>query len=204
MKIKIWTFAYDANHVGTGCEVFTSQAKLRGRLLEIMKPAEIDEAQPRKVIRDLIDQGDVDLAWEYWEDNCRDPMDTYSIDEHDIEATLPPGEFLACTDTGLSPSGPKGRKVLPLLRQEDGIFVPNLQEGNDPGEGALMDWWNDRLQIVVMDRQEDEPALHVRYNSDGGIVEIMVREDLVDMVKIASGPTTAWQRERDDDSKEAV
>jgi len=43
------------------------------------------------------------------------------------------------------------------------------------GAAADFDWYNDWLQILVFD-QQDDPALHVRLNPDGTIAEILVRE----------------------------
>lgn len=70
-------------------------------------------------------------------------------------------------------------------------------QGYAEGAGTHLDWYNDRLQILVHD-QQDDAALHVRYNQDGTIAEILVRDDLMEKVRCEGSLVTGdWQKERD-------
>ncbi len=97
--------------------------------------------------------------------------------------------------TELQPSGDRGEKTLLVEADVESVksFGPYAK-----GAGASFDWYNDRLQILVYDGPEDEPALHVRYNADGTIAEIIVRNDLMGLVKPEGAmKMSEWQKERD-------
>lgn len=50
------------------------------------------------------------------------------------------------------------------------------------GAGAFLDWYDDQMQIIVEDSNED-PAIHVKLNADGTISGIVVRDDLMRLVR---------------------
>lgn len=86
MKIKIHTYAYDEQHNGTGCEVFTSKQALHARQREILEGhIENDDGDTAQIIRGHLSENDIDSAWAHWEENFKDPLHTHSIDEHEIE-----------------------------------------------------------------------------------------------------------------------
>ena len=63
---------------------------------------------------------------------------------------------------------------------------------------ATLDWYNDRLQILVLDGQCDEVAVFVRLNADGTIAEILIRDDLMSLTKPERADAlSAWRKSRD-------
>lgn len=101
--------------------------------------------------------------------------------------------------TPIPPSGDLGNEELLVSFDPSGVRVDgHYAEGAE----ARIDWHNDRLQILVFD-QSDEPALHVRYNRDGTIAEVIIRADLMaapscgPIVKREGEPQTEWAKERD-------
>lgn len=72
----------------------------------------------------------------------------------------------------LPPKG-SGKKRLPLSFMNGALRCTKFCEG----AAIDFDWYNDRLQILIFDNQ-DEPALHVRFNADGTIAEIVFRDEL--------------------------
>lgn len=94
----------------------------------------------------------------------------------------------------LNPDGPLGSLPLPVLIGDDYY----QSAGFASGASARFDWYNDRLQILVNDGQNDDLALHVRFNADGSVAEILVRNDLLKSVKPESSTEVSpWQFERD-------
>src|ERR1035438_3901276 len=91
------------------------------------------------------------------------------------------------------PNGTRGKKCLKTAFGYRDLIV---RDKKFTSAQASFDWYNDKLQILVFDRNDD-PALHVRFNKDGTIAEIMVRDDLRGRIEPDFGPTTAWQKERD-------
>ena len=81
-------------------------------------------------------------------------------------------------------SGPRGKKRLKTAFGFRDLIVRDKQFACAQ---ASFDWHNDRLQILVFD-SNDDPALHVRYNPDGTIAEIVIRDDLLHcpIIKAAS------------------
>lgn len=193
MKIKILTLAMDGRD-GTRCRVFaTEQEQNKYIAEEIILPDLIDDdGDVACRIRGLLSQEEIDTAWRLWEDEKRNPEETFSFSTQEIEVDAFRGLILAQGDRGNAP--------LEIKHTDEGFIIPEHTMG-DTGLGAFVDWYNNRLQVCVNDTQEDEPALHVRYNQDGSIAEIMVRDDLMSVVKIMDGPTTEWQKERDAETR---
>ena len=97
-------------------------------------------------------------------------------------------------EVALVPSGDRGKKKLPVEFMTTGLRSKGFAEG----ASCEFDWYNDRLQILVFDRT-DEPVLHVRFNKDGTIAEIMLRDCDVESKCFVEqdSPVTNWQHERD-------
>lgn len=65
------------------------------------------------------------------------------------------------------------------------------------GIGARLDWYNDALQVCIDDSGE-EVAMHIRFNQDGTIAEIVVREELRALViSEQKRGQTEWEIARD-------
>lgn len=93
-----------------------------------------------------------------------------------------------------TPNGDRGKK---RLKTAFGYHDLIVRDKLFTGAQASFDWYNDKLQILVFD-VNDDPALHVRYNPDGTIAEILVRDDLMEVTMRESAPAAAdWQKERD-------
>ena len=95
----------------------------------------------------------------------------------------------------LLPCGNHGKESLPVNVTLDGV----TSCGYAKGAGAGLDWYNDKLQVLVFDHSED-PAIHVRLNADGTVAEILVRDDLMQLIKHESGGASDWQKKRDHES----
>ena len=102
----------------------------------------------------------------------------------------------------IQPTGPHGKLTLPVNCWPCGAQITG---GYAEGASAQFDWYNDKLQILVFDK-DDEPALHVRYNPDGTIAEVIVRDDLLPSPWGYAAPIfwpdssqreSQWQKERD-------
>lgn len=62
----------------------------------------------------------------------------------------------------------------------------------------VLDWYNDRLQLLSYDGKSEEVAVSVRLNQDGGVAEIVIRDELLKLVRSDNGPRSEWAIERDD------
>ena len=55
-------------------------------------------------------------------------------------------------------------------------------------------------QLIVHSSEHEDPALHIRLNDDGSIAEVLVRPDLMDVVRLANTPVVSdWLKRRDGD-----
>ena len=95
----------------------------------------------------------------------------------------------------LPPRGERGQSPLPVEINAD--CVNAINPTGEQVQGAYLDWWNDRLQILCYDGVCDEVAVYVRFNPDGTIAEVMLREDLRGKAVIESPEASAWTKERD-------
>ena len=93
----------------------------------------------------------------------------------------------------IAPNGPLGRRPLHYQFADGGLTVGSNAETD---ASIQLDWYNDRLQILIYDGQQDEPALKVRLNPNGAIAEVIRRPDIVPQPH--AHPTTAWEAERDE------
>ena len=100
------------------------------------------------------------------------------------------------------PDGTRGKKCLKTAFGYRDLIV---RDKKFTSAQASFDWYNDKLQILVFDCNDD-PALHVRYNKNGTIAEILVRDDLMKSPWGYAGPIikqessrepSKWQKERD-------
>ena len=94
----------------------------------------------------------------------------------------------------LQPAGDLGCQQLMVEHNTPDMKV---ESGFAKDASAFFDWYNDRLQIIVNDGVFDENAVFVRFHSNGAIAEIMVRDDLLPLVRPESGPASPWSVERD-------
>jgi hypothetical protein len=85
MKIEVWILTSDTCHNGTQCDVYGTLEELNDTLMFIME----DDAKEDKKLKELIDSGDIDCAWDYWEDHHRCYLDTYSAESREIEVAMP-------------------------------------------------------------------------------------------------------------------
>ena len=84
----------------------------------------------------------------------------------------------------LLPDGDHAKQSLKVQHTRDGVDVLDPHYAN--GAGVKLDWWNDRLQILVYDGITDEPVLTVCLNKDGTVAH----------------DQDAWRKERDDPNHE--
>lgn len=87
MKLTLYSLATDTRD-GTTSEVFATKALLDQRLKEIIEEhiAESgDDSNTVRQLREYLAAGEIDEAWEFYEEHYRDAFDTYSIETHDIE-----------------------------------------------------------------------------------------------------------------------
>lgn len=72
------------------------------------------------------------------------------------------------------------------------------------GAQLSFDYYNDWLQGLVFD-DCDDPAMHIRWNEDGTIAEIIVRDDLMPKIVRECGPRRSgqseWEKARDGEEK---
>lgn len=80
MKIKLYILA-EGTDTGTRASVFISEEKRDERLKEIMKEA----AEGDDYLRQLIEAKNISEAWDYWLENHVGYLDTYHLDEPEIE-----------------------------------------------------------------------------------------------------------------------
>jgi len=101
-----------------------------------------------------------------------------------------------------APNGDRGKH---LLRTAFGPRDLIVRDKQFCAAQASFDWYNDKLQILVFDRN-DYPAIHVRYKKDGTIAEVLIRDDLMKSPWGYAGPIvkkesslepSQWQKERD-------
>lgn len=87
---------------------------------------------------------------------------------------------------GVTPAGVELRADYPPLKDnpEDQALVYTDVFGPNP-----------RLQFLVYEPQQDEPAVSIRYNRDGSIAEVALRQDIQQKV-VQNDQDTAWMRER--------
>ncbi len=193
MKVIIYTLAYDKRHDGTGTYVFATKAELEQCQRDIIEDSlQHEDEEEIKEIREALAENNVSEAWDLWETDLKPSLDTYQVDE--TELTLPGPDH---SQHLLPPNGERGTKPLPVISKPGELQVDTGRR-NTPGEGVWMDWYNDRLQLVINDRQCDEPALHVRFNPDGSVAEVLVRDDLRDKIETDDRNISDWQKERDD------
>src|ERR1041385_7594581 len=83
VKVVIHTLSEDSDCNGTMCEVFGTEKALHKRLKSIL-----NSHDPDPDVKQLLRAGEIEEAWELWYENQRDPMDTYSIDEHTVEVEV--------------------------------------------------------------------------------------------------------------------
>ncbi len=87
MRVTIWTVAADDDN-GTRATVHLSQKAAYEQWLEWQFSGELDgeEKKDREAVAALIDREDFGGVWEWKGDReFGEPMDTYAIEEHNIE-----------------------------------------------------------------------------------------------------------------------
>lgn len=144
-------------------------------------------------------------------DNCGEEGCVNDLDDIDHERVqageeLPLGSCPGCgfhvyVEAVIEPKGDLGREELKITGLR-GEIITRKQAHMAEQVGARVDWYNDRMQILIDDTSEDQ-ALHIRFNPDGSIAEILVRDDLMGLVKIEGESNSPWQDERDN-RKEAT
>lgn len=112
----------------------------------------------------------------------------------------------------LEPTGERGKETLPVQIHATpswpGFSIPYSPNPEQlfpyQGAGCFFDWYNDHLQVVVDDSSGDgDPAVHVRYNRDGSIAEIMLRDrELLKKCYVEGDERPSpWQAERDKETR---
>ena len=84
MKVKIHILSEDTDANGTSSTLFGTEAELTKALVDIMQAS-----NPSPKVEKLIKAGEIEEAWNEWEDNERDPLDTYSVDAQEVEVPIP-------------------------------------------------------------------------------------------------------------------
>ena len=61
------------------------------------------------------------------------------------------------------------------------------------------DWWgkNKRFQLVINDSSGDDPILHIRFNPEGKIIEILADQEIIDLMRTPQQGAGPWMKERD-------
>ena len=80
----------------------------------------------------------------------------------------------------IRPDGPNGTRVLLVEYSSKHIAVLD-DKGVNLGPEVCLDWWGDRLQVLVYAAGEDEPVMTVCFNPDGTVAK----------------DQDAWRNERD-------
>jgi len=91
-RMEIWTLAWDSNSNGTGCSVHMTE---RGCFEELIKDY-VEPENREEAFRQLDHDGEEGYDfWEWFDDNEREPLDTFSIESQPIEV---PGQSKALAD----------------------------------------------------------------------------------------------------------
>ncbi len=109
--------------------MFATKAALRQRQRDIMH----DESLLDPVLKELLDAGEIDVAWGYWA-KCAKHLDTYNVDEHEIEVEVPACQELLDALKSVMEWNGKGIPKLPLkLKQRiDQIINNNERKPKTP------------------------------------------------------------------------
>lgn len=193
MKLKIHTLSYDDD--GTGCLVFATEAELHAAMKYRIERHMTSGRDPiaEHSVRASLALGEIQAAWNEWNIFLRNPQLTYEIEVHEIEVP----DKQVPMHTFLVEEGGHAKQELPCVHYAGSVHSDGAYAN---GAGVHLDWYNDRLQLCVDDGLVDDPALHVRFNEDGSIAEVLVRDCGIP-IKHESGETTAWQLERDRETK---
>ena len=89
MRATIYTISSNTRENGVACEVFTTDRELKRAQADIIRPGSEDDSEDANEIRSLLDENEIEEAWDYWEDNVRDPQDTYNIESHEVDVPIP-------------------------------------------------------------------------------------------------------------------
>lgn len=89
MKIKIWTLASD-DDCGTRTEVFTTEREAE----EAWVNAAVPDEDENKEARERLERDGFNAVIDWAEnEQMRDPMDTYTVEEHTVEVAFTPSEI---------------------------------------------------------------------------------------------------------------
>jgi aspartate/glutamate racemase len=97
MKITVYTLTSNTVENGLESEVFTKEKDLKRAQIAIMTPGEDDDSEFATDITEMLKDGEIEEAWEYWEENVKSEKDTYLIDSQEIEVEVPVANAAAKT-----------------------------------------------------------------------------------------------------------
>lgn len=80
IKLTVYLLASDTRHDGTSVQAFGTKEERDRALLAIMIEHEGDQ-----MLKELIAAKDLDGAWSHWQEDLVDPMNTYAVEEQEVE-----------------------------------------------------------------------------------------------------------------------